>query len=641
MTDVQQLPPPATSFTTTPLPSRPPDHLSTPSARGIVVLREERDANVRLIRTASGRTRWVHGILHRLPSSFAIPTSTVSNTDEQNKKKKRGGCRNMGNDVSEDCALRKAMLADEDRFPSSPSSVPSTPSSPSSSYSLSSESEHETEDARRERWDANRKTRKAHVFREARRECDEGVEEEEKEEDEWIQGTVASRTGGRHGSGSKKKNRNSRKKGPKLGRGGAGVAIGHGCSSSQTKEEELASSLPACPADIPTSRLLHTGPLHPLPRIGEHGRNRSSDSCSLVDRSGKGVLSAAALAATATANGSIASPLPCAAASSSSSSTEVAAKHKAAGKKRVEWGQVVVRRYFRMPSPHSVPVRGAWPLGLGAEDGQPPSQISVDAYERQRQKELERRWQELPKRLRKTVGCGEGGLESRQYDYKAPEERNPLFGPMEERRRKLTLLQALESMGEEGSGGGKEVSSDSLSSSPCGSPRKTTLAASLYLSRYQAWEEQEEARSRELDELRASRKQIGCSCHHTAKAPEKLSLKKLKEELHRRHLSAPGTDKARLLEMLKEALQKEKLCSGGEGPDACECFIAGVPCHADVCGCCAGKRGKGGGSGGGKSHHDCRNPVGNFLYEEASVRGHRFEYLTAVPVGPRPRSSSI
>lgn len=57
-----------------------------------------------------------------------------------------------------------------------------------------------------------------------------------------------------------------------------------------------------------------------------------------------------------------------------------------------------------------------------------------------------------------------------------------------------------------------------------------------------------------------------------------------------------GNDKAKLAAMLKEAMANERLCT----QEACECFLAGVPCHADVCGCCAG--------GGKRGKLDCCNP---------------------------------
>lgn len=284
----------------------------------------------------------------------------------------------------------------------------------------------------------------------------------------------------------------------------------------------------------------------------------------------------------------------------------------------------MVQTYHRCPSHEAVPAHGAWPLGLGEEKGK-PRETTVDTYEVAKQQELERRLQDLPRRLRKVATAA--GLETRQFDYRPSGEKNPLFGPLDERLRKQALLQALESA----SPSDEEAMLPNLSSSP-----RTGGAA--YLHKCQALEEQETQRSLELDDLRASRKRIGCSCHQS-KAPDKLSLKKLKEELHRRHQSAPGTDKGKLAEQLKEVMRDEKLCSDG-APDECECFVAGVPCHADVCGCCAGKKGTGG--GGGKGHHDCQNPLGNFLYQEASVRGHRFRYLTAVPKeGGRARSSSI
>jgi hypothetical protein len=152
-------------------------------------------------------------------------------------------------------------------------------------------------------------------------------------------------------------------------------------------------------------------------------------------------------------------------------------------------------------------------------------------------------------------------------------------------------------------------------------------------------------RCQELDELRASRKRIGCSCHQS-KPPDKLSLKRLKEELHRRHLSAPGNDKGKLAELLKQALADERLCSA-QAADACECFQAGVPCHADVCGCCAHKKGGAGAAGGaggatGRPHLGCHNPVGNFVYKEGAVQGYRGRFVSARGVlDGRPRSCSI
>lgn len=84
-----------------------------------------------------------------------------------------------------------------------------------------------------------------------------------------------------------------------------------------------------------------------------------------------------------------------------------------------------------------------------------------------------------------------------------------------------------------------------------------------------------------------------------------------------------GNDKVKLAGILKEVMSKEKLCTD----DSCECFQAGVACHANVCGCCAARHGQG-----------CSNPESVQSYKEEVVKSYRKGMLEGCT---RPRSLSI
>ena len=434
---------------------------------------------------------------------------------------------------------------------------------------------------------------------------------EEEEEDEWLQGSAALAIAG--GGGSK----GGKKKKGKKGKGG-GQPAAAGAATKSIKDTDTAVKRKTQPSAAAAAAASPASP--PAPRTPPKA---TAGAAAAVPRGGKSV----------------------------------------------RWGAVVVQTFQRRPSQDSVPASGAWPLGLGEEDGAAPVTASLDAYEAARWEEIEARIQDLPRRLRKVCyhvwdmvdWFGSTGRahphppmtkknkqtqiatgETRQFDFKSSGDRNPIFGPLREQERKQVLVKALlhgplsSSSSSAGAAEGDGAScSISISSSPAaGSPLRQAAAL----------EEQEQQRCEELDALRASRRRIGCSCHQS-KDPSKLSLKRLKEELHHRHLSAPGTDKAKLVEMLKQALSAERLCSEA-APQACECFEAGVPCHADVCGCCAHKKGSGGGggngSGNGASQLGCHNPVGNVVYKEGQVHGYRDRFVSARRVlDGRARSCSI
>jgi hypothetical protein len=113
----------------------------------------------------------------------------------------------------------------------------------------------------------------------------------------------------------------------------------------------------------------------------------------------------------------------------------------------------------------------------------------------------------------------------------------------------------------------------------------------------------------ELEGLRLSRSEVGCSCHRETKFldhfdPSNTNLnlnkimsdRKLREEMRKRHLltteekscskKLAADDKRDMMARLKVAMEQEPCCRPGE----CECANAGIACHADVCGCCSGQK---------------------------------------------------
>ena len=102
-------------------------------------------------------------------------------------------------------------------------------------------------------------------------------------------------------------------------------------------------------------------------------------------------------------------------------------------------------------------------------------------------------------------------------------------------------------------------------------------------------------------------------------------MKKLKEELNRRkvEITAPSSneisEKVHLTAILVKVLDEEKLCTG----KYCECKNAGIPCHAEVCACCAHVPSN-------STSSKCCNPSGNFIYCFDKVQTYRDKVLQTI-----------
>lgn len=139
----------------------------------------------------------------------------------------------------------------------------------------------------------------------------------------------------------------------------------------------------------------------------------------------------------------------------------------------------------------------------------------------------------------------------------------------------------------------------------------------------------------EIKQLKSHRSDgLGCNCKHTK--IDKLSIAKLRAELlSRGHLICyEGTpteveklSKTELTQKVKDVLKVCVLCVAND----CQCFQAGIPCSAQLCGCSR------------NGHHpgqaqSCANPNGMDLYDPERVKEYRRTVLRSVSIDLTPAS---
>lgn len=308
------------------------------------------------------------------------------------------------------------------------------------------------------------------------------------------------------------------------------------------------------------------------------------------------------------------------------SDTQVAAAGRnQSDTKSVRFDTVAVREYERCLGTDVVPGDGGWPLGLGhpivvdADTTATEKTTTVDDYETDKQERL---------RIRAavTVHTDCGTLETRQWDYKDG-VKNPLFGILgEEQRMKILLASTTTS-----SGSSIENTSDhhqqqhhndshtspsakkhntrsrsnSFSDSGGGPPRGRSNSFAEQYNETFTQVEVHHVRN-ELEQIRFHRSgdqgHLGCTCRKLdvylvpadAAAGGKsnhnrrrMSVKRVKEELQKRHLLPKQTKTREELELLlHDAVEREPCCSNiSGGTSDCPCARNGVECQADVCSC--------------------------------------------------------
>lgn len=192
-------------------------------------------------------------------------------------------------------------------------------------------------------------------------------------------------------------------------------------------------------------------------------------------------------------------------------------------------------------------------------------------------------------------------LETRQFTHRRG-QKNPLFGPLDEDGRRRLLEQELV---------GEFETRPRLTSS--GVPlRVTDLHAANNVD------------SNEVGAVRESRSQVGCACARSLNA-SKLPVRRLVEELRLRSLLPPPDRRGKkdLVPMLSSVLAEEGRC-GGVVAGRCACADDGVPCHENVCGCCA------------KGVNRCNNPAGVYQYDGAGTKA----YVRALVTDPSSIASA-
>ena len=307
-------------------------------------------------------------------------------------------------------------------------------------------------------------------------------------------------------------------------------------------------------------------------------------------------------------------------------------------RKRVSFDSIHVSEFKRDIGGDGVPADGGWPLTLSNKLHR-KFKVSVDDFETRKQTELRERYERyvldrrrsklkpISSRTRRKRSNSKHGdelkksqpesvrvisqnkiyipetfiFETRQFDHKERfsdrhrEEgkdselewkeihstgRNMLFGQLCESKRKSILEQ---SRSEEDSDG---------SESPKRSKRKGSISEEVFCSL-----EIKHIRN-ELEQIRIHRSAenaAGCSCRklHVVLPSElnggkkshhhrRLTERKVKEELRRRHISIPSNAKREELELLlHDEVEKHGCCYGND----CPCSRSGIGCQSDTCSC--------------------------------------------------------
>ncbi|GKZ00312.1 hypothetical protein MPSEU_000984100 [Mayamaea pseudoterrestris] len=294
----------------------------------------------------------------------------------------------------------------------------------------------------------------------------------------------------------------------------------------------------------------------------------------------------------------------------------------------LSFGNVTVKSMDRCLGVDGVPASGSWPLGLNDEVLE-ISNVSVDDYEQAKQERLQERLAQLKvddddddsaTSPIHTNGSSTRVLETRQWDYRSSNHKNPLFGSLTENLRRQLFLNYSSAEHDEDGDGHDAVLQPQLSGSPPRlAPRKHRARSGSFSSSGEVINSTRRTRPtaphstteqqfnetftqldvnavrNQLEELRNSRSQrAGCNCRKlvvhvgsslgTSKKAQakRLNINDLKKELRKRHLlpheSAPSREE--LETILHQAVQNEPCCHAD-----CFCVRNNINCQMDACDC--------------------------------------------------------
>lgn len=296
---------------------------------------------------------------------------------------------------------------------------------------------------------------------------------------------------------------------------------------------------------------------------------------------------------------------------------------------KITWGDVNQFYFKRAVGYGTVPSKGAYPLGFGAEEEAMHECSTVDSHQNSVEANLLVRAHQIgipiPSVPRDDKGAVQlPALETRQLDYKKSGSINPLFGPLSEEDRVVILGDTLRGSK---SRSGSMVDADKGSRSRSGSLIESGIPSSRGGDHGGDAESANDtepsiaALNKELSHIRQGREESrGCTCRPIK--IDKLSVVKMKAELVENEgiLCIPaevdGLSKGELTSLLKEKLKNCPLCVASN----CVCVQAGIECRADTCDCLRRT--------GGPQY--CANPQGRSGFDSASVHLYRQAILEEV-----------
>ena len=309
---------------------------------------------------------------------------------------------------------------------------------------------------------------------------------------------------------------------------------------------------------------------------------------------------------------------------------------------KISWGDVNQFYFKRAVGYGTVPSKGAYPLGFGAEEETMRESVSVDSHQNTTDATLLVRAHQLgvpvppaPKEKGKEE-ARRIPLETRQLDYKKSGNINPLFGPLSEEDRIVMLGATIRgdksrssSMVDPGSAGewGVKSRSGSLVDPPSAGltgDDSSSSSSSKYKSEGgDGADSNDEAPSiaelnKELSSIRHCREaSMGCKCRPIK--IDKLSVVKMKAELAEnkgilcKPIEVESLSKMELTSLLKEKLKACPLCVESN----CACVQIGIECRADTCECLRRT--------GGPQY--CANPLGSTGFDSSAVHQYRVSIL--------------
>ncbi len=306
---------------------------------------------------------------------------------------------------------------------------------------------------------------------------------------------------------------------------------------------------------------------------------------------------------------------------------------------KISWGDVNHFYFKRAVGYGTVPSKGAYPLGFGAEEETMREKVSIDSHQNTTEAILLVRAHQLGVPVPpapKEKGKEEGRwipLETRQLDYKKSGNINPLFGPLSEEDRIVMLGATIRGNKSRSSsvvdpGSAEERGVKNRSGSLVDPPSADLTGDDSSSSNDKpiggdGADSSDEPPSiaelnKELSRIRHCREtSMGCNCRPIK--IDKLSLVKMKAELveNKGILCKPteveSLSKVELTSLLKEKLKFCPLCVENN----CACVQMGIECRADTCECLRRT--------GGPQH--CANPAGRTGFDSGAVHQYRLSVL--------------